>query len=98
MESADKKLIAIEVKSGTIPHHRKGMEMFEKQFQLDLKRMVGEGGILVEDFLSNPMSFGDTILNSSITESSIEHVCYCHCHLRMATSFEPAVHELASLR
>jgi len=36
MESADKKLIAIEVKSGTIPHHRKGMEMFEKQFQLDL--------------------------------------------------------------
>ena len=56
VESADRKLTAIEVKSGTIPHHHKGMEMFEKQFHPDLKLMVGEGGIPVEDFLLNPIN------------------------------------------
>ena len=56
VESANKKLTAIEVKSGTIPHHHKGMEAFAKQFQPDLKLMIGEGGIPVQDFLSNPIN------------------------------------------
>lgn len=56
VESASKKLAAIEVKSGPTPHLHRGMEAFEMQFHPDLKLMVGEGSIPVDDFLSNPIS------------------------------------------
>lgn len=56
VESAGKKLAAIEVKSSSTPHYHKGMEAFDRQFHPDLKLMIGEGGISIDDFLSNPIS------------------------------------------
>jgi len=56
VESAAKKLAAIEVKSGPTPRFHKGLEAFDRQFQPDFKLMVGEGGIPIDRFLSNPVN------------------------------------------
>lgn len=49
-----RKLTAIEVKSGQIPGHAKGLDVFEGNFGKCRKILVGEGGIPMAEFLSYP--------------------------------------------
>ena len=55
VETARKSLTAIEVKSGTASPIHKGMEAFERAYHPTRKLLLGEGGILIEDFLSRPV-------------------------------------------
>ncbi|PJA32767.1 MAG: AAA family ATPase [Zetaproteobacteria bacterium CG_4_9_14_3_um_filter_53_7] len=48
------RIAAIEVKSGTVPGHAKGLESFEKKFGTCQKHLVGDGGIPLAEFLSYP--------------------------------------------
>jgi len=49
-----KHIAAIEVKSGNVPRHAKGLDMFEQKFGTCQKHLVGEGGIPLVEFLSYP--------------------------------------------
>jgi len=48
-------LTAIEVKSGLTPTTHRGMEAFDRLYRPARKLLLGEGGIPIEDFLSQPI-------------------------------------------
>lgn len=47
-------IAVIEVKSGTVPGHTKGLDLFEQKFGSCRKHLVGDGGIPLVEFLSYP--------------------------------------------
>lgn len=56
VETARKTLTAIEVKSGLAPGAHRGMEAFDRVHHPARRLLIGEGGIRIEDFLSQPVS------------------------------------------
>jgi len=48
------RIAAIEVKSGTVPGHAKGLDIFEQKFGACRKHLIGNGGIPLVEFLSYP--------------------------------------------
>ena len=56
VEAARKTLTAIEVKSGPAAHRHSGMEAFDRVYHPARKLLLGEGGISIGSFLSQPVS------------------------------------------
>ena len=56
VETARKRLTAIEVKSGLAARAHRGMEAFDRLYRPARKLHLGEGGIAIDDFLSQPVS------------------------------------------
>lgn len=56
VETARKQLTAIEVKSGLAAQGHRGMEAFDRMHRPARRLHLGEGGISIEDFLSQPVS------------------------------------------
>lgn len=50
------KIVAIEVKSGTVGGHLSGLDSFSRAFHPDRVLLVGQGGIPIETFLQTPAS------------------------------------------
>lgn len=55
IEAPRKMLTAIEVKSGPAPLVHSGMEAFDRQHHPARSLLLGQGGILIEEFLSKPV-------------------------------------------
>jgi predicted AAA+ superfamily ATPase len=48
------RLVAIEVKSGVVPVHLRGLDAFEREFGECRRLPIGDGGIPLAEFLSYP--------------------------------------------
>jgi len=48
------RIAAIEVKSGMVPNHTRGLDAFERKFGTCQKQLIGDGGIPLVEFLSYP--------------------------------------------